>query len=223
MNKKSNMIWGVVFIAIGLIIALTQLNILKFNFDGWWTLIIIIPALLSMSRDGINTGNSIWLIIGVLLLLGAQNIISWDIMWKLFIPAIFVIIGIGMIINNNNSCKIKDIDQKDITEYGAVFGGQEIKVTDEFKGANIDAIFGEAEIDLSNSIINQNVLIKASSVFGGIKLILPNNVNVKISNIPLFGGVSNKYYKKQVVADPNQVTYTIYLNSVCMFGGIEIL
>ena len=67
------------------------------------------------------------------------------------------------------------------------------------------------------------MLIKAPSVFGGIKLILPNNVNVKISNIPLFGGVSNKYYKKQVVADPNQVTYTIYLNSVCMFGGIEIL
>lgn len=222
MSKKSNMIWGAVFIVLGIVIALAQLNILKFNFEGWWTLIIIIPALLSMSRDGINAGNSIWCVIGVMLLLSAQNIISWDIMWKLVIPAIFVIIGIGMIMSNHNIDKMKDLNQKDMTEYGAVFSGQEIKVTDEFKGANIDAIFGEADLDLKDAVINQDIVIKASSIFGKVKLIIPDYVNIQISNVPIFGGVSNKH-KKQTEVDPNQVTYKIYISSICMFGGIEIL
>ncbi len=42
-------------------------------FKGWWTLIIIIPCVVSIIRRGAGSGRIIGLVIGVILLLG-----SWD-------------------------------------------------------------------------------------------------------------------------------------------------
>lgn len=44
-----------------------------FFFDGWWTLFLMIPAVISMVETGVHVGNSIILVVGLLLLAGAQG------------------------------------------------------------------------------------------------------------------------------------------------------
>ena len=65
--------------------------------------------------------------------------------------------------------------------------------------------------------IDQDCLIEASAVFGGIDIYVPTNVNVKVSSDSVFGGVSNKapYFR-----DANAPT--IYIKGSCMFGGVDI-
>ena len=48
MNKISNLLWGCIFIVVGVIFGLNALNITSINifFDGWWTLFIIVPCIL---------------------------------------------------------------------------------------------------------------------------------------------------------------------------------
>ena len=61
---------------------------------------------------------------------------------------------------------------------------------EEFKGKNLDAIFGGIDLDLRGAKITSDVVINASAVFGGIDIIVPENVKVKIKSNAIFGGVS---------------------------------
>ena len=71
MKKIGNILWGIVFIALGIIIALNTLGVAKINvfFDGWWTLFIIIPCFIGLFKEREKTGNIIGLLIGIVLLL----------------------------------------------------------------------------------------------------------------------------------------------------------
>ena len=88
---------------------------------------------------------------------------------------------------------------------------------EEFKGSNLNAIFGGIKLDLRKAIVNEDIVINASSIFGGIDIYIPDNCKVKIKSNSIFGGVSNN---KKCNVDDN--SYTIYINASCMFGGVEI-
>ena len=68
MSKFKNIILGVLFIVIGVIIGLNAFEITNIDifFDGWWTLIIIIPCLIGIFDSDDKTGNLIGLLIGLL-------------------------------------------------------------------------------------------------------------------------------------------------------------
>lgn len=46
---------------------------------------------------------------------------------------------------------------------------------------------------------------------------VPKDANIKVKSTPIFGGVSNK-----IKNDYDEKLPTIYINSFCMFGGVEI-
>lgn len=226
MKKFGNILWGLILVVIGIIFALNALGITDINifFRGWWTLIIIIPSLIGLFKNESKMWSIIWLVIGIVLLLCAQNILSFTMVGKLIFPFILVMIGLSIIfkdtINKNVSEKIKKLNNEKTEgeEYCATFGGQNADYNgQEFKGANLDAIFGSVELDLKNATISKDQVINANAIFGGIDIIVPANVNIKVKSTPIFGGVSNK-----VKTQYNESLPTIYINSFCMFGGVDI-
>ncbi len=228
-NKISNAIWGLIFIIAGLGIAGDVLNLWEFTpfFPGWWTLFIIIPCGISLIRDGINVGSIVGLFIGFTLLASQYVDFNFDI-WKLIVPGILVLIGLRILFqgafrprihmsNQFNDSGNTSYSSANRREYSAVFASNNVHVTDEFLGTNLNAVFGGIVLDLRDAVIQSDVEINASAIFGGIDLYLPRGVNIKINNVPIFGGVSNKVGKQAEPGAP-----TIYLNSTCMFGGIDI-
>ena len=226
MKKVGNILWGVVFIVIGLIIAGNTLGITDINifFDGWWTLLIIIPCFIGLFKEREKTGNIIGLIIGIVLLLSCQNIVDFDIIWKLLFPVILVGIGISLIVKDAVSGKvnkeIKKLNEKKTgeNEYCATFSGQDIKFDGEkFTSADLTAVFGGIKCDIRKAIIEEDTVINTSSIFGGITIYVPENVKVKIKSSSIFGGVSDD--KKH---SDNIDAKTVYINASCLFGGVEI-
>ena len=116
MKRKENLIWGIVFIIIGLIIGLKVLGIINIDifFDGWWSLFIIIPSAISIVKNIRDIGAYIWLAIGVALLLSAQGILDMEIVGKLILPAVLVAIGVGMIFKDSKLEKAKDLHKKNL-------------------------------------------------------------------------------------------------------------
>jgi predicted membrane protein len=173
-----------------------------------------------MIQNRLKVSNFIALLIGVLLLLSAQDILAWGTLSKLIIPLILLGIGLSIMFRGSISKdvqKIKELSKDGLVEFTAVFSGQEIKAPNEkFEGANIDAIFGGIDLDLREAIIEKDIIINASAIFGGIDIIVPSNVIVKTSNVPIFGGLSNKGPKN------SEGAHTIYVNGFCMFGGVDI-
>ena len=100
MNNIKNVLWGIVLVIIGVIIGLNTIGITDIDifFDGWWTLFIIVPCFIGLFTNKDKTGNIIGLLVGVILLLGMQNIIDFNLIWKLLLPSIIVIIGLSLIL-----------------------------------------------------------------------------------------------------------------------------
>ena len=224
MIKISNILWGLVFIVVGVIFGLNALNITDINifFAGWWTLFIIVPCFIGLFKDEDKSSNLIGLVIGICLLLGCIDIIEFTLIWKLMVPAILVMIGLSFIfkdtLNSKIKKEIKKLNKTETKEYCSCFSGQTIDFNnEEFKGCTISAIFGGVKCDLKNAIIKNDVVINATSIFGGITIYVPENVNVKISATSIFGGVSDERKNKT-----KNNEYTIYINTTSMFGGIEI-
>ena len=88
---------------------------------------------------------------------------------------------------------------------------------EQFSGAELTAVFGGVKCDLRQAIIEKDCAVNATSVFGGIDILVPDNVNVKVNSNSIFGGVSEKNHRTAV-----QGAVTIYINATCMFGGVEI-
>ena len=225
MDKFGNFLWGLVFIVIGAIIGLNALEITNINifFDGWWTLIIIIPCFIGLFKTNSGKlGNFIGLAIGIFLLLVAQDIVELEIVLKLLVPFILIAIGVSIIgngiITNKVSKKIKETNKNNLESYAATFSEQNIvKQNEEYNGANLDAVFGGVKLDLQKATINQDIVINASAIFGGITILVPSNINVKVKSTPIFGGVSNK-----VLNNNAENIKTIYINAFSMFGGVDI-
>jgi len=223
MNKVSNVIWGIVLIAIGGIWLTNSLGITQINlfFNGWWTLFIIVPSLIGLIKNQNKTWSIVWLFVGVLLFLNAQNIVTFTMIRKITIPVILIIIGLGIMFQNTISTKvnkkIKELGKDGLPEYAAVFSGQKANIKEEFTGANINAVFGGVDIDLREAQVQKDAIVNCSAIFGGVDLKIPNNVNVKVKSTPIFGGVSNK-----AVEIAQQEIPTIYVNAFCLFGGVDI-
>jgi len=224
MKKTRNVLWGIVFVVLGVIFGLNALEITDINifFDGWWTLFIIVPCFINIFKEEDKTGDFIGLLIGVVLLLCSQDYLEFEMVWRLMIPGILVIIGLSFIfkdaINSKVKKEIKKLNKKDTKEYCSTFGGQKVDFdNEEFTGCTLSAVFGGVDCDLRDAIIKEDVVINACAIFGGVDILVPKDVRVKVTSTPIFGGVSNnrKNPKEENVK-------TIYVNATCVFGGVEI-
>jgi len=224
MKKTSNILWGILLIVAGVVLALNVFNITDFDifFDGWWTLFIIVPCAIGLFTEREKTGNVIGIVIGVFLLLCCQDILSFSMLWKLLVPAIIVIVGLKMVLTGllgnktNEIMKQLKLEGKEPKSGFAAFSGCDMNYDGEvFEGAELNAIFGGVKCDLRNAIIEKDCAIQVSAIFGGIDILVPAGVNVKVNSSSIFGGVSNK-------TAVHQNAPTIYISGSCMFGGVEI-
>lgn len=223
MKDKGNLIWGIILIVVGIIIGLNSLGIANINifFDGWWSLFIIIPSLADIIKRPNKASNYGWLVLGIVLLLCAQDILKFEVIGKLIFPAILVFIGLSLLFKDKVGKKVKEkiktLNEEGLEEYYATFSGQEInKAGEVFNGASLNAIFGGIDLKLQDAKIQKDILINTTAVFGGIDIIVPSNVNVKVQSTSIFGGADNKITKQ------TENLPTIYVKAFCLFGGVDI-
>ena len=204
MKKIENTVIGFILIIIGVIIGLNAFHITNIDlfFDGWWTLFIIVPCFFGLFKDQDKTGNIIGLIVGIYLLLYCQGLINFHFAWKLVVPVIFVFIGLKMI--------FKDTFNKKKPH-------QNIYDNQLYTGGNYDVTFNGLILDLSKAYLNEETNITISTLFGGVDLYLPDDVNIQIQSSNFLGGVDLHKRENKI-----ENTKVIYLNARCIFGGINI-
>lgn len=227
MKKTTSILWGCVLVALGVILGINALGIAQINifFPGWWTLFIIVPCAISLfGNDTDKTGDLIGILIGVCLLLACQGAIAFSVLWKLLVPAILIIIGLSIIFKDAISGKVKKEVKKlrgktSDKEYCATFSGQNIDFAKEkFEGCRLEAVFGGIKCDLREAKIEDDVLIRASAIFGGVTIYVSEDVNVQVISSAMFGGTTNKHSKR--VQD--EAKKTVFVEATSIFGGVEV-
>jgi predicted membrane protein len=115
---------------------------------------------------------------------------------------------------------INNITDGEWIDSTSVFGGaKKVILSKNFKGGDITCFMGGAEIDFSQADIQGKIVMDTTAVFGGIKLVVPPNWDLKIEITAVFGGVEDKRPVQVTKPDPGKV---LVLDGAAVFGGIEI-
>ena len=77
-------------------------------FDGWWTLFIIVPSVMGLIGAQDKSLPALGLVVGVLLLLAAQGVISWALFGRIIVPAIVIVIGIFLLVGGLAASKRRE-------------------------------------------------------------------------------------------------------------------
>lgn len=220
----SAVVFGLIIILLGVVYAGNVLELwsLDISFEGWWTLFIIVPCVMSIVSGGLSIINCVGLSIGLLFLLSEQGVLKDDIGYKLVMPVIIIAIGVGVLFRKAGKSKSEGNNGvfagNTGDNYFAVFGGSSPQFSGQvFRGATSFAIFGGVDLRLRDSIIKRDCIIKTYSIFGGTDIFLPDNVRVVVSSIPVFGGVENKFISSSDEAAP-----TVYIRALSVFGATDI-
>lgn len=224
MKDVKKLIWGIVLLAVGVIIALNAFGVTDINiwFPGWWTLFIIVPSIVGLFTERDKWGSFIGLLIGVSFLIWQVFDLDFSIVWKILLPAVIIVIAVKLIVSGLRNKKEDDVIininiDGEIPVGTAIFGGKDMNFDGQvFEGTELTAIFGGVECDLRGAIIERDCTIRATSIFGGIDVMMPKGVNVKVSSTNIFGGTSDECEKD------SSSPVTVYVEAVSIFGGVDL-
>lgn len=221
MKKVNRILWGVILVAIGVLLGLHQLELLPFDlfFEGWWTLFIILPSVVGLLTEPNKGGSLIGLLFGVFFLLCEWDILAFDLLWKLILPVAVVLVGLRLLVGKRAKKQEGSIPASpDAAQCVAVFSGQDMRFEGQpFRGAEAVAVFGGVEVFAASAVITEDCVVNTTAVFGGVDLYLPSNVNVVVTSGGLFGGVEDKRRVPPIEGAP-----TVYVRASFVFGGVDI-
>lgn len=212
----------------------------------WPVLLITIGLLAGIKSRFHNPGSFIMIMIGSIFLID-QSIPGID-FHNYILPVILIGLGILFILrprrsrakgwerknwnyyhkdsfttrepNQQNVSSSTITDQGEYLDVQAVFGGVKRNIQSKnFKGGEIVSFMGGAEINFMQADLQHPVVLEVNNVFGGTKLIIPSNWDVKNEISAVFGGVEDKRSYTNITPDPEK---KIYLKGSCVFGGIEV-
>lgn len=212
---------GILFLLLGIGILFHQIELWNFHYilKTWWPLILIVIGIeqLINRKNESPVGSLMVILIGGLFLLNQWiNINLTAFIW----PLIFIFIGLVIIFTRKRFKHENILDSNHSIEAIALFSGTNLRSQSKsFQGGNVLAIFGGSEIDLRETVISdKGAVFDLTSVFGGITIIVPEDVHVEISGLPIFGGWEDKT-RRTVNSDNAPV---IKINCLSIFGGVEI-
>ena len=225
-NGRANL--GYLFIILGIVVIVNRLNLLPSNIEevlfSWQTLLIAIGVFNLINKK--YTPAAILITLGVLFII--PEFITIDYTYRrLFWPAALIIVGAVMIFRRNKGVEgfnpAQDIgDGIDIIDHSSIFGGNKLICTSKnFKGGRVTSIFGGSQINFQQTEIGGDVaIIDVFTMFGGSKFLVPQDWNVKIDVVSIFGGFNDKRF---LGAHANNKNKTLVIKGFTIFGGGDVL
>lgn len=105
-------------------------------------------------------------------------------------------------------------------EKNSIFGGGEhIVLEPDFRGGELNAVFGGMTLDLRHTNLAEGVShLEANAIFGGITIIVPSEWLVEVNIDAVFGGFEDKRVASATMNSDRKLIIT----GACVFGGGEI-
>lgn len=244
-NSSGRVVGGLVIAVIGIIFLLDNMGL---DFPRWlfsiWSLLIVLGIYIGVRRNFKGIGWLVLILIGTYNTLDRMDF-DFDLS-KYALGFGLVIIGTFLIMRPNDRIKVKrkmkakfkgqfntagtneesfrtadqDAFNHDVIDVVAVFGGNTQTVySKNFKGGDISAVFGGADIIMTQADFAETASLDVTAIFGGIKLIVPQSWAIKSNVTALFGSVEDK---RSHLTPAGEVQKVLILDGTAMFGGIEI-
>lgn len=211
---KNRSFLGLLLIIIGVVFLLDNLD-LGFEIPWYlikWPIVFIILGVINLA-SGNPRPAFFFFGFGIIFYLQVFGIIDFETYW----PLIIIVVGLSFLIMRKGSI-LSSENSDDIFDETAIFGGGNRKFTSKsLKGGKITCLFGGLEIDLRDSVPDNNASIEIFCMFGGVEIIVPEDWKVNQQVTAIFGGFSDD--RSKVSQDGNT---PVHIGGFVMFGGCEM-
>lgn len=218
------------------------------NLWAYWPVWMIAWGIAGVTGAGHARGRvwgGVIAVVGALLLLSNLHIINENV-WRIAWPLLLIVAGLRMLYRSARRQRRRDDDhfppaggpavapggsapqggapgagtRPGYLDEWAVFGGSRRRVdSQDFKGGEAFAMFGGVELDLrSATILQDEVVIDASALFGGVDIQVPENWNVAVEGHGIFGG----YEDKTLHVMPENARPRVVITGSAVFGGVVV-
>ena len=241
-KKLSNSFWvGIIIISVGSFILLDRMDVVLFPgwLINWWTFLIVLGVITGINKNFKGISWLVLILVGSFFLLDHVPGLDLDLGNYMF-PIIVIVVGLLIVFRSamfrtsgdwrsmwtgdsygkGDTALINSQDgTDDFMDLTSVFGGSKRRVfSKSFKGGVITNIFGGTELDLSQADIEGTVVIDTVTLFGGIKILVPANWEVKSNITAILGGVEDK----RMTSNNSVPNKKLVLTGTCIFGGVDI-
>lgn len=208
---------GLAAVAIGLLLLLRNLHVISFDYwgelwGGFLSLWLILVGCMILVKRSRWIWGLLFLSAGATIGLRALHIVDvnfWQIVW----PILFIAVGFAVLFSLVKDGKISKMKVKHMA---AAWSGQSEKVEGEYTGGTISSVFSGVDLDLRQADIQDGAVIELFVLFGGVDIIIPNDVVIKNEVTAILGGVDDK------TNHGTKAKKTLYIRGECFFGGIEL-
>lgn len=224
-GMPSQVILGIIVIALGLLFLLDNLGIWDFHRAiQFWPMLFIVVGTVKMfdtkSGNGFLVG-AILVFVGVMMTLNRLGILyfSWRTVW----PVLLIVLGASVVYTAltgrrriDSALKVEQGTDA-VIDVTAILGGFERRIsTPAFRGGEVTAIMGGCSLDLRGSSIESEAVINVFAVFGGITMKVPPDWTVILQGSPIMGG-----FEEKTVAPPDQ-SKRLIVKGYAIMGGVEV-
>jgi predicted membrane protein len=226
------LIVGLAIALFGVVLVLDRLNLVVADQAlRWWPMVIVaIGALIfaQSRRAGGGINGIIVMIIGGWLLLNTVGILRvrfWEMFWPL------VLVGIGsMLVSQALRRRTREASGTDsdntLNVFAALSGVKRVVTTTRFRGGEITALMGGAQLDLRQATIppGEEAAFDIFIVMGGCEIFVPTTWTVSTPLVPVMGGIDDKRLPPLPGGDDfgGKPAPRLVLRGLIMMGGIEI-
>lgn len=210
---------GVAFVGVGALVLLEQQGVLSAGqvIGDWWpALLLVIAALDLVARPPRVVSATVMGLVGVVLLGVTTDLVDasvWEVGW----PVALVAFGLWLLLRRPPAAGgVGSLEET--VDVVAVFSGRRVVPTGpHFRGGTATAVFGGAEIDLTNVAIVGEALLDAVALFGGVDITVPVGWRVVLDGPAVFGG-----HESHVPAPAEPDAPILRVRATAIFGGVEV-
>lgn len=223
--------FGVIILVIGIIVLVRQLGFeMLLPIRHIWPYILIgIGLIIGLNNKFRSPAPFILMTIGIAHAIPAFHFsIGDNLVYSKRLVAPFILIGAGLyflLVSKKKTClpngNISTNDGNFVTKEVIFGGAKEIVTSKSFEGGDVTAVFGGAELNLTQAeMTNDTAVLNVRTIFGGCEIIVPSNWEVKNEVTVTLGSVDDQRTLR--MTDANATKKTLVLRGLCVFGGVEV-
>ena len=234
-GMTSQVLMGVLVIAIGLLFLLDNLDIIEVHDAlAFWPLIFIFAGVAKLLDTSSPNGYLVGLAgigVGVTMILHRLGIIyfSWRAAWPLVLIAVGLLVvyramtgqrtaRFGVLADGDKDALQDSADGAPRTvDVTAVLGGFERRVhTQDFRGGEVTAVMGGCALDMRGASMTGEAVIHVFAFWGGVTLKVPPDWTIVLEGTPIMGG-----FEEKTVAPPDN-SKRLVVRGYAIMGGVEV-
>lgn len=234
----SQVLMGVLVIAIGLLFLLDNLDIIEVHDAlAFWPLVFIFAGIAKLLDTSTPNGYLVGLAgigIGSAMILNRLGIIdfSWRQAWPLVLIAVGAMVvvramrgsptvragAVGVIDKDKPHQRAEAADPATQTvDVTAILGGFDRRVhTQDFRGGEVTAVMGGCTLDMRGASIRGEAVIHVFAFWGGVTIKCPPDWTIVLQGTPIMGGFDEK-----TVAPPDN-SKRLVIRGYAIMGGVEV-